>query len=126
MLFRAHLSHTSHRLPKSLDASVKTVKRTLGRSGVKPAGSAARVQHMREVDHARRLARAADVSRLEAEKGFTENEEEKRMMVEEAANPALRYARQAKQEDLDEIKELNHRMNAARVLSECNPVTYDW
>ncbi len=75
---------------------------------------------MQQTDHARRLARAADVSRLEAERGFTENEEEKRMMVEEAANPALRYARQAKQEDLDEIKELNHRMNAARVLSKCS------
>jgi hypothetical protein len=72
---------------------------------------------MTEVDHQRRLARAADVSRQEAVRGFAENEEEKRMMVEEAANPALKYARRVKQEDLDEIKDLNHRMNAARVLS---------
>lgn len=108
-------------LPRSLDASVKSVKHTIGRRQTKHPAAQARKEHMQTLDRQRHARLAAEASRLEAERGFLETDEEMRLKVEEKSRPALKYARQRRQEDLDEIKDLNVRMNGARVLSESLP-----
>ncbi|CAE7864989.1 unnamed protein product, partial [Symbiodinium sp. KB8] len=105
-------------LPRSLDASVKSVKHTIGRRQTKLPAAQARKEHMQTLDRQRHARLAAEASRLEAERGFLETDEEMRLKVEEKSRPALKYARQRRQEDLDEIKDLNVRMNGARVLKE--------